>query len=94
MATESFSNTPTAILARLIVPEEPSLSPDAARSLLRSRFSEHDRQRMQELLAKAKDATLSVEEAQEAEAYDHIGHLLALLQSKARLSLKRSGLTP
>jgi hypothetical protein len=45
---------------------------------------------MDELAAKARAGTLQAEERAEAENYEHVGHLLALMQSKARRSLHRS----
>lgn len=78
-----------AILARLVEPGNPNLSPDAARSLLQLEFPEADRQRMNELAAKARAGTLVGAEAEELDDYLHIGHLLALLQAKARASLKK-----
>lgn len=80
-----------AILDRVIRPERDDLSPEAARSLLRLEFDGRDRERMNELSAKARDETLTADEERELDCFVHVGHLLALLQSKARQSLKKDG---
>ncbi len=88
----TVSNTETAILDRLILPERAQLPVEAARYLLALDFDETDRERMNALAAKAREGVLSADEASEVDSYRHVGHLVALLQSKARRSLQRSGL--
>ena len=83
------ANTETAILARLIEPERAGLAPEAARYILTLEFKDSDRERMNELAEKARDGALSTEEERELENYRHVGHLLALLRSKARVSLRQ-----
>jgi hypothetical protein len=51
-------------------------------------FHQTDKQRMRELSAKARAGTLTAEEDAEAGRYELLGHLLGILQSKARRSLK------
>src|SRR5262245_18395886 len=80
-----------AILDRVIRPERDDLSPEAARSLLRLEFDGRDGERMNELSAKASDETLTADEERELDCFVYAGHLLALLQSKARQSLKKDG---
>jgi hypothetical protein len=46
---------------------------------------------MDVLAEKARKGALEEEERAEAENYEHVGHLLAMMQSKARRSLKRVG---
>lgn len=43
---------------------------------------------MQELAEKSQEGTLGNSERRDLENYNHVGHLLALLKSKARKSLK------
>ena len=81
-------NTETAILSRLIEPRRAGLSPEAARYILTLEFQNSDQQRMNELAAKARNGALSLDEERELENYRHVGHLLALLRSKARASLR------
>ena len=85
------TNTGAAILNRLIDPEADDLSPDAARSLLQLDFPEADHTRMSELSSKAQAATLTDGEREELQEYLRVADLLAVLQSKARRSLRRLG---
>lgn len=78
------------ILARLIEPEKSGLDPGLARYLLTLEFRSIDVERMNVLAHKASEGDLTGAEAAELESYRHIGHLLALMQSKARASLKLS----
>jgi phage gp29-like protein len=43
---------------------------------------------MRELLAKAKKGTLTANEEVEMDNYERVGHMLSLMKSKARRSLK------
>ena len=88
---EPTANTETAILSRLIEPERSDLAPEAAHYILTLEFKDSDRQRMNDLAEKAHDGALSAAEETELENYRHVGHLLALLRSKARVSLRRRG---
>jgi hypothetical protein len=82
------------ILARTIKPEEGTLSVEAARSFLSFRLSPMDRERVNELAARARAGALTPEERAELDEYERIACLVELMQSKARLSLKRAGLSP
>jgi hypothetical protein len=86
------ANTGTAILNRLIDPEADDLSPDAAHSLLALDFQEKDHARMAELSAMAQSGAITPEESEELQEYLQVADLLAVLQSKARRSLKRLGI--
>ena len=91
MSTEiaHSKNTEAAIWARLIEPKKPTLSLQAARSILEFSFSEQDKARMNELAARARAGTLSAPEQEEVENYSHVGSVLGFLKSKARVSLSR-----
>ena len=78
------------ILARVISPERPMLSPHAAREVLKLSFSDADRERMAALAVKARDGTLSADEQAEAAGFERISSLLGLMKSKARRSLQVS----
>jgi len=78
-----------AILTRLFQPSGRALSRAAARALLRFRFSDGDMERVNALSEKARRGTLSPEESQEMDSYERVSHLLAILQSNARKSLRR-----
>jgi hypothetical protein len=75
------------ILNRILRPDEPTFSPETARDILALDFDPADKERMHELSAKARAGTLTAEEDAEAGKYELIGHLLNVLQSKARRSL-------
>ena len=89
MASESlFVQSEIAILERLLRAERADFSAAAARSLLKIDFEPADRERMHQLAVKAQDGTLTAAEQAEIDAYEVVGHLLGLMHSKARLSLK------
>ena len=90
MASEStFVQSEITILDRLIRTERTALPAAAARSLLKIDFEAADRNRMNQLGIKAQDGTLTGAEQTELDAYEVVGHLLDLMHSKARLSLKQ-----
>lgn len=78
-----------AILSRVLEARKPTLSPQAARDLLALEFGPADKERMRQLSAKARAGTLTAEEQIEIENYERLGHVLNILLSKARRSLKR-----
>jgi len=82
------SPSEAAIFSRVLEPEKPMISPDAARSILGLDFTAADRERMNALAAKARAGTLSKEEDEELENYLRVGDLLAIMQSKARRTLQ------
>lgn len=84
------SNAETAILDRLIDAGPQDLPPEAARYPLDIDFPQTDKARMNELAGKAREGTLTRQEAMAVENYRRVSHLLALLQSKARRSLGRT----
>jgi hypothetical protein len=86
--------TPTgeaAIWARLIESQPEELTPETARYLLHFRFTANDQARMQELADRSEARTLTEDEGREFDSYLHIGNLLAVMQSKARLVLDSDG---
>lgn len=84
------AGTEVAILGRIIAPDKPELPADMARLVLRWDFTTADRERMHELLEKAKAGTLTAEERAEADSYERVGHFISLLKAKARASLRGS----
>ncbi|WP_337174927.1 hypothetical protein [Paludisphaera sp.] len=79
------------ILNRILRPDAPTFSPEAARDILALDFDAADKDRMRELSAKARAGSLTPEEDAEAGKYELVGHLLNVMQSKARRSLKAHG---
>jgi hypothetical protein len=65
------------------------LDPDAARGILQLKFGKSDIARMNRLSARARAGTLTNKEQSELETYMDVGRVIAILQSKARLALKR-----
>lgn len=65
------------------------LSPEAAEYLLSIGFAESDRKRMEQLAHCSEAGILTEEERAEFDSYLHIGNLLAVMQSKARVALRR-----
>ncbi len=82
------------ILVRTIQPDDGTLPAAAARSILGFQLSPADRHRVNELAAMARAGTLTAEEREELDEYERITCLLELMQSKARLSLKKAGKNP
>jgi hypothetical protein len=82
--------TEAALLARAFNTETGDLPKEAAQVLLRAKLPEADLRRMEELGRQAQQGRLTPAQRREAEAYDRVGLLIELLQSKARLSLARS----
>ena len=75
------------ILRRVVDPEQPFLSIEAATAILRLDFSPADRKRMNELAAENRAGRLSSAEADELNNYIRVGQTLGILQSKARRTL-------
>jgi hypothetical protein len=76
------------ILNRILRPNVPTFSPEAAQDILTLDFDQTDKDRMRELSAKARAGTLTADEDAEAGKYELVGHLLNIMQSKARRSLE------
>jgi hypothetical protein len=86
--------TQPAILERVIEPNRGDLSPDVARYFLRLDFAPEDIARYRELSGKAQEGTLTPEEQAGLDDYLGVNTLLAIMQSKARVSLKGHGELP
>ena len=76
------------ILARVIDPANPTLTADAAKAILQLDYTDADRERAAALAQKSNEGTLSTEERRELEGFVFVGDILAILKSKARLSLR------
>lgn len=86
---KAIGDTGGAIWSRMLQPENPILSREAARSLLRLDFTAEDKQRMHELAVRAREGSLTSREMDEITTYERVGNLLALVKSRARLRLKK-----
>jgi hypothetical protein len=88
MATlTSTADNELAILSRLIRPDRRDFSAAAARAILKIGFEPGDIERMNELAEKARRGTLTPSEKGAIDSYERVGHVLALMHAKARLSL-------
>jgi len=81
------ANIESMIWDRAIDPDWAELSPDVARAILQISFKKADVDRMNELAAMAREDRLSDEDREELESYNRIGHLLAMLHSRARRAM-------
>ena len=79
----------TAILSRLIRPEDENLTPEAAEGFLRIKFEQRDLDRMHELAVKNQEDLLTPQERAEMDNYRNVGFLLDLMHSKARRTLQK-----
>ncbi len=84
------TNSEADILSRVIGPDKPGLSAEVARAILSLSFDADDVDRMNVLSRRAGEGTLTADEHEELNCYERMGHLLAILQLKARTSLKNS----
>lgn len=87
-ATKEDRTSEIAIFARLIKADKGDLPRDLARYILTLGFDAEDQVRMRELAERNQGGALSSDEQEELQSYVKAGHLLALLHSKARISLK------
>jgi hypothetical protein len=87
-AVENERTSEIAIFARLIKADKGNLTRGVARYLLTLGFGEDDEARMSDLAARNREGNLTHEEQEELLNYVKAGHMLALLQSKARMSLQ------
>jgi hypothetical protein len=77
------------IFARLLENARGRLTPSLARYLLTLGFNELEQRRMSDLAERNQEGALSAAEKHELNSYVKAGHLLALLQAKARTALAK-----
>jgi hypothetical protein len=88
MQLSEIQTSEVAILSRVLKPDQPSLSTAAAKAILALEFDAVDKDRMHELSAKAQEGTLTHREQAELNNLERVGHMIGLMQSKARHSIK------
>jgi hypothetical protein len=69
--------------------QKDEITPQVAEYLLSIAFAESDRHRMEQLAERSEACTLTTEEQTEFDSYLHVGNLLAVMQSRARVALHR-----
>ena len=79
------------ILRRVVDPQRAGWTHETAKAILALALPKRDASRASTLARKACAGSLSPAEARELEDYKHIGRFLELMQSRARLSLKKAG---
>jgi hypothetical protein len=79
------------ILARIFSAGQGGMLAQAAREILGFNLPQPDRNRVNELAAKARQGSLDSDERKELDDYERVTAMLELMQSRARLSLKRAG---
>jgi hypothetical protein len=79
----------TSILERIIDPDHGDFTPEVARYFLSLDFSPEEHARCEVLSGKATDGTLSEDEAGELDELLVANALLAVLQSKATISVRQ-----
>jgi len=92
--TQTALSQETEILARVIGPENPTFTEEAAKSILSLGFSSPDIERMNALAAKARQGVLTEEEKSLLDAYLFVGSVVDLMHSKSRLSLRKHAKNP
>ena len=78
------------ILDRLLDPVSRCFGEDGARSLIALRADAQAQSRIDELATKCNEGSLTPAERDEYEACVQAGEMIAILQAKARLQLKRA----
>jgi hypothetical protein len=84
MASVNFSGW-----SRFVLPILDDLIPGAARRILRMKFSKKEILRVSRLSELASEGLLTDEQRRELDAYLEMGSILTIMQSKARIALKR-----
>ena len=77
------------LLERMLKPHEGGLSEELSRYILSLHFTDAEKQRYLELADKVDQGPMTPEEQQELENFVELNEFLTLIQSKARLSLRR-----
>lgn len=89
MARTAYAPTSEmAILRRVVNPDEPFFSLEAANAILQLTFSAADRLRMDRLASRNREGKLKPAEVEVLDNYIRVGQTLGILHSKARQSLK------
>ena len=88
--TVALEKDQVAILSRAFTSETGALSPEAAQSILEIELSADDQSELRRLAEAAQNDSLTPADSEALECYRHIGRLIELLKSKARISQKKS----
>jgi len=83
------NNQSVSVLDRLLEPITRCLNPESARALVELRADPVAQARIAELAEKCNQGEITPEERQEYETYVRVGNIIAILQAKARLLLRK-----
>lgn len=78
------------ILSDVVEPDQPTLSPELARELLKFRFKDQAKDHIRELLQKNNAGAINADEKETLDRYLRVGEFLDLMQAKARLTLQHA----
>ena len=84
MKTKALDLSASVAMWDRVIHLDESISPTAARALLKLRFPPQDVARMQDLGAKSRRGDLTESESVEIDTFERMGCLLDILHSKAR----------
>lgn len=90
---ETATFTEADILSDVIVPEKGDMTHEAARSVLKWKFTDRALRRIDRLADRSRKGTISEGQRHELEMFQRVGSLLNLIQAKARCSLKKRNST-
>lgn len=94
MTTVTMRDRRGQILGRMFRPERGGLSREAAQAILAIQLPPEDRDRVDELAAKARAGELTEDDQAELDEYEQVTAVIEMMQAKARLSLHQAGLRP
>jgi hypothetical protein len=80
-------------LERVLEPVSRAFNVESARAIVASRADDEVQARISALAMKCTEGALTEEEKREYETYVQAGNLISILQAKARLYLKKHGLS-
>lgn len=78
------------IWSGVVSPDGGEMSVPEAEAILRWTFRDADKRQMEQLSDRNADGALSESDRELLEAYVNVGQVIAILQAKARLALKRT----
>ena len=84
------SSLESAILNRIVEPQQGRWPPEAAQAVLSLALSPEDREKMNGLAQKSAAGKLTTDEELEIESYRQVCRLVDLLKARARVSLAQS----
>jgi hypothetical protein len=83
MSSTAAPVTESRVWGRIIAPDSPGFSKEAAGSILQLKFSEADQARMNELVRRNREESLSEVVRKELETFVKVGDVLCLMHLKA-----------